>query len=541
MKLSQKMREYLQMSPFEIKNVFIKMAEASAKRNKIKFLNAGRGNPNFLNTTAREAFSHLNMFATQAAGKKTSKKDLGLRPEKKGISRKLRAYAGKQKGDGAVFLKKSIAFAEKRFKLNPDDFVDEMTDAIRGDFYPSPPRIFPNMAKIVNEYLTEILCSDTKHSSQKFELFATEGATAAMVYVFKSLKENKILKKKDSIAIMTPIFSPYLEIPDLAEYNLVEIYVKGDEEKGWQVPDSEMEKLKNKKIKAFFMVHPTNPTSIKLKKETLKKIAKIIKTRKDLIVLTDTVYATFVSRFNSFLEMVPKNTICVYSYSKFFGVTGWRLGVIMLHKDNIIDKLLAKLPAKDKAVLRKRYQMTSTDPDKIKFIDRLEMDSRDVALAHTGGLSGPQQTIMTLFSLFYLMDKKKRYKKSIQSILKTRVKYLYKNIGIPLPKGSEHTYYYALIDLARVAEKKYGKEFADYLHKNFVIDHFLFRLAKEKATVCLPGEGFAGPKWSLRVSLANLDDKDYIKVGKNISFVLKEYYVSWGKKPDSFKFCIYSL
>jgi len=517
------------MSPFEIKNVFIKMAEASAKRNKIKFLNAGRGNPNFLNTTAREAFSHLNMFAAKESGKRIAKKDLGLRTEKKGIAKKLKKYLAKQKGEGALFLKKAMTFAEKRFKLNPDDFVDEMTDAVRGDFYPSPPRIFPNMAKIVNEYLTEVLCSDKKHTAKNFDLFATEGATAAMVYVFKSLKENRILKKKDSIAIMTPIFSPYLEIPELADYNLVEVYVKGDEDKGWQIPDSEMEKLKNKKIKAFFMVHPTNPTSIKLKKETLRKIANIIKKRKDLIVLTDTVYATFVNNFNSFLEMVPKNTICVYSYSKFFGVTGWRLGVIMLHKDNIIDKLLAKLPAKDKAALRKRYQMTSTDPDKIKFIDRLEMDSRDVALAHTGGLSCPQQCIMALFSLFYLMDKKKRYKKSIQSILKTRVQYLYKNIGIPLPKGTEHTYYYALIDLARVSERKYGKEFADYLQKNFVIDHFLFRLAKEKATVCLPGEGFAGPKWSLRVSLANLDDKDYIKVGKNISYILKEYHNKWKK------------
>ena len=514
MKISKKMKEYLQMSPFELKNVLIDMAEASAKKNKINFLNAGRGNPNFLNTTVREGFSHLNMFAAQESGKRISKKDLGLRTEKKGIARKLKSYLGKQKGEGAVFFKKAIAFAEKKFKLNSDDFVDEMTDAVRGDFYPSPPRIFPNAAKIVNEYLTEILCSDIKHSAKNFDLFATEGATAAMVYVFKSLKENRILKKKDSIAIMTPIFSPYLEIPALAEYNLVEVYVKGDEEKGWQVPDSEMEKLKNKKIKAFFMVHPTNPTSIKLKKETLRKIAKIIKTRKDLIVLTDTVYATFVDKFNSFVEMVPKNTICVYSYSKFFGVTGWRLGVIMLHKDNIIDKLIAKLPAADKAALVKRYKMVSTDPSKIKFIDRLEMDSRDVALAHTGGLSCPQQCIMTLFSLFYLMDKKKKYKKSIQAILKTRVKNLYKNLGTPLPKGSEHTYYYALIDMAKVAEKKYGKAFAEYLQNNVLLDQFLFRLAKERATVCLPGEGFAGPKWSLRVSLANLDDKAYISIGK---------------------------
>jgi len=520
------------MSPFELKNVLIKMAESASTKKKLPFLNAGRGNPNFLNTTVRDGFSCLNSFASHTASKRLMTKDLGLRPQKKGIAKKLNSYVNAHcHGDGAKFLKKAITFAEKKFKLNPDSFVYEMTDAILGDFYPSPPRIFPQMAQIVQEYLSQVLCSGKKLAKGKFDLFATEGATAAMVYVFGSLKENKILHKGDHIAIMTPIFSPYLEIPALSDYKLVEVYVKGDENKGWQVPDSEIAKLKDKKIKAFFMVHPTNPTSIRLKKETLNKIAKVIKTkRKDLIVLTDTVYATFVDKFNSFVEMVPKNTICVYSYSKFFGVTGWRLGVIMLNKDNIIDKKLAKLSVKDKQKLRKRYQMASANPDKIKFIDRLEMDSRDVALAHTGGLSCPQQTIMTLFSLFYLIDTKKKYKKSIQAILKKRVKYLYDNLGAVLPKGDEHTYYYALIDLSRVAQQKYGAGFAKHITSNVLMDQFLFRLAKEKATVCLPGEGFAGPKWSLRVSLANLDDKDYIAVGKNISFVLKKYHKEWKKK-----------
>jgi len=125
------------------------------------------------------------------------------------------------------------------------------------------------------------------------------------------------------------------------------------------------------------------------------------------------------------------------------------------------------------------------------------------------------------------MDKKKAYKKRIQGILKKRAVLLYKNLGVPLPKGSEHTYYYALIDLEKVAEKKYGKKFADYLSSNVLMDEFLFRLAKEKATVCLPGEGFAGPKLSLRVSLANLNDRDYVFVGKNIAEILKKYYVEW--------------
>lgn len=527
--MKEDIKKYEAMSPFELKNILIQMADEVAERAGGEMLNAGRGNPNFLNTTAREAFSCLHLFATHLSDAQLETNDLGLRPPKKGIAEELRRYLERNKDiEAAVFLKKAIDFAIEQFKLGSDEFVFEITDAILGDFYPSPPRIFPNMEKILSAYLTKVLSPRNRPAAGTFDLFATEGATAAMVYVFASLKENKILHYGDHIAIVTPIFSPYLEIPALNDYRLVQIHVEESEDLDWQIPDAEIDKLKDSKIKALFMVHPTNPTSVKLKDETLERIAKLIKAeRQDLIVLTDTVYATFVDGFHSFVEVVPKNTICVYSFSKFFGATGWRLGVIMLHEDNVIDKLIHQLPEREIAVLDKRYRIDATFPEKIKFIDRLEIDSRDVALAHTGGLSCPQQCLMCLFSLFYLMDEKLAYKKSIHEILRRRIKNLYDNLEMDYAKGPDHTYYYTFIDIGRMAEAKYGKDFADYLKKNISMIELLFKLAREKATVCLPGEGFAGPKWSLRVSLANLRDDDYTTIGENIKDVMKEYYKNW--------------
>ena len=82
-----------------------------------------------------------------------------------------------------------------------------------------------------------------------------------------------------------------------------------------------------------------------LDKETIAKIAKLVKTKRpDLMLLTDDVYGTFVNDFRSLLGEIPHNTIGVYSYSKYFGCTGWRLGVIAIHEDNIFDKMIAKLP-----------------------------------------------------------------------------------------------------------------------------------------------------------------------------------------------------
>ena len=49
-------RELEKMSPFEIKNKLISMAQDDAKKSSATFLNAGRGNPNWVATTPREAF-----------------------------------------------------------------------------------------------------------------------------------------------------------------------------------------------------------------------------------------------------------------------------------------------------------------------------------------------------------------------------------------------------------------------------------------------------------------------------------------------------
>ncbi len=201
----------------------------------------------------------------------------------------------------------------------------------------------------------------------------------------------------------------------------------------------------------------------------------------------------------------------------------------MLHEKNIVDKLIEDLSEKQKKEIDKRYIAITTTPRKIKFIDRLSIDSRYSALAHTGGLSCPQQVIMGFFSLFELMDKDKTYKKDIHEILKKRIFNLYENLDLPIPDSKGNTYYYSLINIAQIARIKYSEKFKDYLIDKVDFLEYLFKLANEKFIVCLPGDGFAGPKWSLRVSLANLDVEDYIVIGKALIDILEEFYKDYKK------------
>ena len=56
---------------------------------------------------------------------------------------------------------------------------------------------------------------------------------------------------------------------------------------------------------------------------------------------------------------LPYNTLGVYSYSKYFGVTGWRLGVVELEKDNV----RYRLPNQKLPFLKKDFHVKNSYAD----------------------------------------------------------------------------------------------------------------------------------------------------------------------------------
>lgn len=106
-----------------------------------------------------------------------------------------------------------------------------------------------------------------------------------------------------------------------------------------------------------------NPPSVSVKQETVNQLKDIVANHNpDLMIISDDVYGTFVDGFRSLMADLPYNTIGVYSYSKYFGVTGWRLGIIALYEDNVFDKLLGDLDEEKKERARKRAWENAVDP-----------------------------------------------------------------------------------------------------------------------------------------------------------------------------------
>lgn len=524
-----------QLSPFQLKDELIRAARDATAHGAgaHKFLNAGRGNPNWIATTPREAFFLLGQFGLAEAKRVLDEPDFGGMPDRQGIADRFRAFLASSAGPGAELLRRSVDYGVTTLGFDADGFVHELTDSVIGDNYPEPDRMLVHTEQIVHRYLEKTMC-DGKPPEGRFDLFAVEGGTAAMCYVFDSLLENRVLRRGDTIALGTPIFTPYLELPGLDRWNftIVEIAQSrmADGHHTWQYDDSEIDKLANPSIKAFFLVNPSNPASVALHPATQQRLVNLVRSKRpDLLILTDDVYGTFAEGFRSLAADLPRQTILVYSYSKHFGCTGWRLGVVGLHRDNIIDERIAALPDADRAALRERYGTLTTQPDSLRFIDRMVADSRDVALNHTAGLSLPQQVQMALFSLFALLDTDDRYERRCREIVAERLDRLARGLGVKFPSDPHRVGYYIDLDLAVWGRQAIGADFAAYVAAHHEPLDIVVGLAKRYGTVLLNGSGFDGPPWSVRISLANLDAAAYEAIGRDLKAIAERAVAEWNR------------
>lgn len=519
------------MSPFEIRGTLINRAEKDARCSASTFLNAGRGNPNWLLTRPRKAFFLLGLFAAAEAERKMYDTELGIAasPSSEGVAKRFLDFTEAHKEDeGAEVLRHYFDYMVSTHKVAPDDFVFEMVDGILGDHYPTPPRVLKYTEIMTRDYIRWAMGGGDDPTV--YDLFPTEGSTAGMCYAFESLKQNFLLTAGDKIALFTPCFTPYLEIPRLQQFGLEVVKVSANkvEKDGyhdWQFPDQELDKLRDPAVKAVCITNPSNPPSVCLSRKVLERLVEIVRSdNPELMIITDDVYGTFIKGFKSLMYVLPYNTLCLYSYSKYFGATGWRVAAMALRSDrNVYDDRIAALPADKKEALHRRYESLALEPEKIKFIDRLVADSRLVGLNHTAGLSCPQQIQMALFSAFAYLHRDK-LQPTLISMVQKRLNDLWSTTGFTLLPDPDRAGYYSEIDLMVWAKKFYGDDFVEYLKANYEPLDPVIRLADETAIVLLNGDGFDGPEWSVRVSLANLDDNAYLIIGTAIRKILDGYH-----------------
>lgn len=174
------------ISPFELKNKLIEMADESIKKIAHTMLNAGRGNPNWIATTPREAFFLLGKFGLEECRRVMYLPEgiAGI-PQKDGIAARFETFLKTNHSQpGAELLKGTYQYMLLEHAADPDTLVHEWAEGVVGDQYPVPDRILQFTEMIVQDYLAQEMC-DGRPPKGKYDLFATGRRNSSHVLRFR--------------------------------------------------------------------------------------------------------------------------------------------------------------------------------------------------------------------------------------------------------------------------------------------------------------------------------------------------------------------
>ncbi|MDP6204701.1 MAG: pyridoxal phosphate-dependent aminotransferase [SAR324 cluster bacterium] len=135
----------------------------------------------------------------------------------------------------------------------------------------------------------------------------------------------RILAPAGSEIIVTdPCYACYENMIRLSGAEPIRIPLKLEE--GFELDMSKVRASITKRTKAILINSPMNPTGTVFSKNTLRELAEL-----EIPVISDEIYAdlNYVSRPHSFMEF-SDNCAALNGFSKFYSMTGWRLGYLIV-------------------------------------------------------------------------------------------------------------------------------------------------------------------------------------------------------------------
>ena len=165
----------------------------------------------------------------------------------------------------------------------------------------------------------------------------TAGASGAFVLTLLALFDPG-----DRVAIMTPFYPAYVNV--LKALNLDIVFLRGKNKSGYQPTLEMLESIKGT-IKGIVVASPANPTGSILKSKQLIDVAKWCKQNNIKIISDEIYHGIEYGKLSETLLHYNSDAIIINSFSKYFSMTGWRLGWLIAPKNiiNTIEKLSMSL------------------------------------------------------------------------------------------------------------------------------------------------------------------------------------------------------
>jgi len=206
----------------------------------------------------------------------------------------------------------------------PQHIVDSAVEALKtGKHHYSPNAGIPELRRaVVQKFSAEYRLNYNPES----EVVVTNGV-AEGVY----LGIHALLNPGDQVLIPDPSWINYnmVALTNFVEPVMYTLY----EEKNYLPDPDEIEEMITSRTKMIILVSPANPTGSVVGKEVLEKIASVAD-QHNLVVMSDEIYEKIIyppEKHTSIatLSGMRDRTLVLNGLSKFYSMTGWRIGYVL--------------------------------------------------------------------------------------------------------------------------------------------------------------------------------------------------------------------
>ena len=166
---------------------------------------------------------------------------------------------------------------------------------------------------------------ENKLNYEQDQIIASNGAKQSLFNAMASL-----LDRGDEVIIIKPYWPTYKGIAEFL--GAVAVYVDTSFEQDFIPTKESIEKAITPKTKMLILNSPNNPTGMSYNEKVLTDIADILLQHPKIAILSDEVYDQINhtdTHIPNILNIEPRlydRTVLVYSVSKTYAMTGWRLG-----------------------------------------------------------------------------------------------------------------------------------------------------------------------------------------------------------------------
>jgi len=226
----------------------------------------------------------------------------------------------------------------------------------------------------LRQAIAEKMRKDNKIKAEPENVLLTHGAIEASMATLLAL-----LDPEDEVIVLSPNYVSHINQIRIVKQGAMPSFVSLDEkENRWQLNPEKIESAVSKKTKAILFSNPSNPLGKVYSREELKAIAKIA-LKHNLFIIADEVYEYFVFdgkkhiSIGSFPEAEDR-TISIFSLSKSYSMTGWRIGYLVSDKKIVqeifkIHDCLITCP-----VALSQYAALAAIKDGYKFIKKFKQN-----------------------------------------------------------------------------------------------------------------------------------------------------------------------